>query len=162
MICCMSKKIKTILLISVSLVLGVFIYLYSQFYNYYERGSKDYFNIQVGERFTVKFYENSSAQNRECWMNEGDCSHVQKAGEDYQRRMFSSGCDGCGGFTSWTFVGHKIGIDTIKLNYCPPEYWCSSGGVPVMLEDSIVMMYDEKKQIRPESIDYEFIVEVTE
>ena len=147
----MSKKIKSILLISTSFVLGVLIYFYSQFYNYYERGSNDYFKINVGESFTVKFYENTSAQSRECWMNEGNCLHVKTVGQDYQRRFFSDGCDGCGGFKSWTFVGYKKGIDTIKLNYCPPEYW-----------DNSIRTFSEDRTNQIESIDYEFVVEVSD
>jgi predicted secreted protein len=148
----MNQKIKKVLLMLVTIVLGICLYLYSQFYNYYEQGSKDHFKINVGESFTVKFYENSSAQSCDCWINEGNCLHVKKVDRSYQARMFSGNCKGCGGFVSWTFVGHKKGIDTIKLNYCPPEYWDSTG--------SIVFSEDHTNQF--ESFNYQFIVEVAE
>ena len=143
------KKFKIQILISIFLFLiSIFIYYNYREYNaYYESGENDTFNVNVGESFKIKLYENGSTGYLQCWLNENK-TYFEREKNDHQLRFaYQKGCIGCGGIVIFNFKAMKKGIDTIKIANCP-----------VGIERKKVSDYTDKNS----KSENEFIVKITE
>lgn len=114
------KKLK-ILLISTTVILAIIALFYLvDNYNYYLPGENDSFKLKIGEKFTVKLYENASTGYSNCWLNENTVTCIEKVSENYEAGLNSKlGYIGAGGTIAVTFIAVKKGIDTLKIGSCP-------------------------------------------
>jgi hypothetical protein len=115
------KKRRKILLLTIPFLLtaiGVFYFFYSS--HYYTIGENDKFTIKVGESVDIRLFENGSTGSMNCWLNEKECNSIKLTSRQYERSLNQKlGYIGSGGTIKFTFVGSRVGLDTIKLRNCP-------------------------------------------
>ena len=110
------KKI-VILITTIILVLGML--YYREFKDYYESGENDSFEINVGQEFRIRLYENGSTGYSNCWLNEKNNALLKIVKKEYSQSLNSRfGYAGSGGLIEITFKGLKVGVDTIKIANC--------------------------------------------
>ncbi len=143
----MKRKYKIILVLSIIAITCAFFY-YKNFCDYYESGETDTFNLNVGETFEIKLYENGSTGYVNCWLNESESRIVKRVNEDYVPGINARlGAIGSGGIVTITFKAISTGRQTIKIANCP-----------VGPEQKKCAEYTDKTT----ETEYEFMVEVKE
>jgi predicted secreted protein len=115
------KKKRKILLFTIPFLLtasGVFYFFYPS--HKYKASENDKFTIKIGESFDVRLYENGSTGYMNCWLNENKCNSIKLRSRQYENSLNQKlGYIGSDGTIKFTFIGTKVGIDTIKLSNCP-------------------------------------------
>lgn len=76
--------------------------------------------LKKDKTFSIKLGENGSIGFSNCWINQVECQNIEFKSHYYvSSPEEKEGCIGCGGYVFWKFKAVKIGIDTIKITYCP-------------------------------------------
>jgi predicted secreted protein len=116
----MKQQIKLFAAILLILALGWAIYEFDNLSKVYENGQNEHFKKRVGEKFSIKLYENGSTGYQNCWLNENKCQSVKQVRSKYIRSLRERmGYNGAGGSVKFTFMATKKGIDTIRFAWCP-------------------------------------------
>ena len=95
-------------------------YYYNRFGNYYHGGENDKFELEVGETFKIKLFENHSTGYSNFGLNENESQTLKIVNRKYEsglNEMLSY--EGAGGIVTLTFKAQEKGIDTIKIANCP-------------------------------------------
>lgn len=86
---------------------------------YYDQ-TKDVYNIHLNEVINLSFLENVTTGYTNCWLNEKKCQSIKLVNREYHSDKENSKkiIIGSGGKITFSFVGDKIGTDTIKISNC--------------------------------------------
>lgn len=108
------------MLIIILFLIYICFFYFSYQSHIYKQGEDDKLIIKVGESFSITLCENSSTGYKNCWLNESNCECIRLTSKRYRDDFNQTlGDIGSGGTVRYSFVGIKVGVDTLRFRSCP-------------------------------------------